>query len=704
MEQGIKGLIARILPDHSNQINAVISRDNSTDFYEYYADNNNLVIKGNNGVSVATGLYDYLKKYCNIYLSWCGNNINIPHRLPMPKSVHHHNILQKYRAMYNYCTYGYSMPFWDWDRWEKEIDFLALNGINMPLSIIGTEGVWYYTLLDMGFSKQEALDFISNPVYFPWQLMTNFEGVNPVKTEDFILRRIELGKKIIDRQLELGMMPILQGFSGFVPRAALKHFPSAKITYTIEWARFPKTVQLDPLDPLFKRFGKAFLDHSIKLFGYHRLYAADPYHESKPPTSSRKYLHAVGRAISDLFNEYGENTVWVIQSWSLRKRIIETVDKSKLLILDIDGSKAAKSNHFWGFPFVAGRLDNFGQKTYFHGDINRTAENEFMKLKSKGVNVVGTGLFMEGSLSNPMYYEALFEMQTSDKTISRDLWLRDYCTRRYGKFNESAYNALKILFEKIYVKPIRESGTSSVICGLPMLHMVSSGQGDNEKRPYSNADMIFAFQYMLEASEELSDSYCYRYDLADMARQCVSNKALEYHREIEKVFYAKDINRFKKLRKQFIDIMLDLDTLLCNFDEMSFYRWIDDAHKMAKNDDERQWLDESARALLTVWGPYENTYIFDYAGREWAGLIREFYVPRWNIFFDMLEENFGSKKFRLERFYQKNDGKPEFRFNKFYNKLADWQIDWVKTYQEYAKPDMCDSIQQCKNIYKKIIT
>ena len=63
--------------------------------------------------------------------------------------------------MYNYCTFGYFIAFWDWERWEKEIDFFALNEINMPLAIVGIETVWYDTLKTVGFSSEDALYFLS---------------------------------------------------------------------------------------------------------------------------------------------------------------------------------------------------------------------------------------------------------------------------------------------------------------------------------------------------------------------------------------------------------------------------------------------------------------------------------------------------------------------------------------------------------------
>ncbi len=28
---------------------------------------------------------------------------------------------------------GYSFVWWDWKDWEKHIDWMALNGINLPL-------------------------------------------------------------------------------------------------------------------------------------------------------------------------------------------------------------------------------------------------------------------------------------------------------------------------------------------------------------------------------------------------------------------------------------------------------------------------------------------------------------------------------------------------------------------------------------------
>lgn len=35
-----------------------------------------------------------------------------------------------------------SYVWWDWQRWEKEIDWMALQGINLPLAFTGQEAIW----------------------------------------------------------------------------------------------------------------------------------------------------------------------------------------------------------------------------------------------------------------------------------------------------------------------------------------------------------------------------------------------------------------------------------------------------------------------------------------------------------------------------------------------------------------------------------
>lgn len=95
----------------------------------------------------------YLKYYCNATISWGrkgdGDNLHIPTPLPEVKETWKQEVtcvgedkmqmLDDYRYFMNVCTFGYSYAFWDWERWEREIDWMALNGINLPLAFVGQE-------------------------------------------------------------------------------------------------------------------------------------------------------------------------------------------------------------------------------------------------------------------------------------------------------------------------------------------------------------------------------------------------------------------------------------------------------------------------------------------------------------------------------------------------------------------------------------
>ena len=73
-------------------------------------------------------------------VSWDNKDIRWPAQLP---DAGPRRIVSPFRNHYylNVVTYGYTMPYWTWERWEKEIDWMALHGIDMPLALVATEGI-----------------------------------------------------------------------------------------------------------------------------------------------------------------------------------------------------------------------------------------------------------------------------------------------------------------------------------------------------------------------------------------------------------------------------------------------------------------------------------------------------------------------------------------------------------------------------------
>ncbi|NJM15613.1 MAG: hypothetical protein HC896_09805 [Bacteroidales bacterium] len=121
------------------------------------------------------------------------------------------------RYYMNYCTFNYTASFWDWDNWQQEIDWMALNGINMPLAIVGTEAVWQNTLRQFNFTEKEISGFIPGPAYTAWWLMGNLEGWGGPVSQEWINSRVALQQKILQRMRAFGMQPVFQGFYGMVP-------------------------------------------------------------------------------------------------------------------------------------------------------------------------------------------------------------------------------------------------------------------------------------------------------------------------------------------------------------------------------------------------------------------------------------------------------------------------------------------------------
>lgn len=288
-DAAISGLIERIVPDHNSQFRTeIISSENGSDVFEIGSDQGKVVLRGNNAVSLASALNWYLKYYCNSNISDCGSRMDLPAKLPLPEQEIRKSINGNYRFQFNYCTFNYTASWWDWEQWEKKIDFMAMNGINMPLMVVGLEGVWYNSLIRVGYTDKEASSFLTGPAYFAWQWMTNIQSYGGPLPGSWIDSHIWLGKRIMDRCRELGMYPVQQGFSGYVPRDFRDKFPDARIMLKPEWYGFKGTAQLDPLDPLFEKFGRIFMEEQEKLFGKGHFYATDPFHESEPPVKTEE--------------------------------------------------------------------------------------------------------------------------------------------------------------------------------------------------------------------------------------------------------------------------------------------------------------------------------------------------------------------------------------------------------------------------------
>jgi alpha-N-acetylglucosaminidase len=170
-----KALLQRIVPQHAAQFQ-IENLNSGKDSFEIKSRAGKIILRGNNGVAVASALYEYLTEYCHCQITWNGTNLKLPKTLPVIAQIVRKATPYNYRYYLNYCTFNYSMSWWDWKRWEREIDWMALHGINMPLAITGEEYTWYLVYKDMGFTDEQLKDFFCGPSYFAWFWMGNLDG------------------------------------------------------------------------------------------------------------------------------------------------------------------------------------------------------------------------------------------------------------------------------------------------------------------------------------------------------------------------------------------------------------------------------------------------------------------------------------------------------------------------------------------------
>lgn len=290
-------------------------------------------LTGTTGVEVARALNFYLNNYLNSTYDWNTYAIGqLPSDaysesdaregivLPKPTTFSAFNRTVPYSYYMNVCTYGYSLPFIPWDTdasdpkaqsWVRHIDWMAMNGINLPLSFIGQEYVWSVVFSQYNITLEEQQEFYSGAAFLAWFRMGNMRGWGGPLTMEWMEARRDLQINILTRMRSLGMTPVLSAFAGHVPSAFQTKYPNVKISRSPNWANFNKEDNItapyadvflvEPTDPMYIDIGSKFIAAQIKIYGTDHVYNCDTYNEMEPPTSDPAYLKAASAAVYQVF-------------------------------------------------------------------------------------------------------------------------------------------------------------------------------------------------------------------------------------------------------------------------------------------------------------------------------------------------------------------------------------------------------------------
>lgn len=603
-------------------------------------------IKGSSVLAVTTGINWYLNHTAHVNLTW--NNLTTDLSsvtLPTPSDEEKHVCQADYRYYLNYCTFSYSMSTWTWERWQQEIDWMALHGINMPLQIVGLDVVWKNLLTkDLGYTSDEANDFIAGPCFQAWWGMNNLQGWGGPNPDWWYTRQESLAKKILERERELGMQPVLPGYAGMVPSDIASKGYTANSQGN--WCYFVRPYILDPNSTAFADISEKYYQRLEELMGTSEYYSMDPFHEGAN-TDGIDVASAYSKIATAMTNA-NSDAKWVIQFWqwsSAQYNVLSQVSKGKLIVLDLFSDAHTHFDEYNNHNAIYCMLPNFGGRTGLFGRLT-TVMTDYYSQKNAHSNLKGIGATPEAIEQVPVLYDALFELPWRSTKPDPQTWLADYATSRYGTENAEAQAAWEIIRNSaLNCETSLQGPHEAVLCARPALQVGSVSSWGGTDIFYDAQDVASAAWLLLSAKESLSGEN-YSYDLTDFTRQALTDYGYYLLKAINSSHASGDETAYAQRCDTFLQLILDLDKLLSTNKNFMLGRWTQMARAIADeasgtDSSDREWLElDNARTLITTWGGREQSEsggLRDYSYREWGGMMKDFYYPRWKIFFENLD-------------------------------------------------------------------
>ena len=713
----LKGLLERQFPEIKNRFEFTIE-ESSDHYFEISTSGSDpletkITIKGNDNLSLAAGLGYYLRYHALSQISWTGDSLkNVKDKKLPPLNNPIKKISKlKYSYYMNTCTHSYSAAWWDWSRWEREIDWMALNGINLPLAFTGLEYVTKKVFSEFGFTDDELKKWIAGPAFMAWYRMGNINGWAGPLSDEWINYTHDLQLKILERMRAYGMTPVLSMFSGYVPSNFKDHYPDANITEGSDWAGFPeqyRTYTLEVTDPLFNQIAKRFIEIQTETYGTSHIYNGDVYNEMVPRTSDPEYLRRSSQGTFEGLRLADPDAIWLMQGWLFVneayfwkeeqvKAYLSGVPDDGMIILDLFTEYSpvwSKFQNYFGKKWIWCALHNFGGNPGMWGNLTHLLQKPQEDIDNSNGTMIGIGITMEAIEQNYVVYEAVLENKWLDGKVENiSKWVENYSSRRYGDDNIiQVKKAWEIMLQAIYYAPFHNE---SIIEHLPAFDDIIPKKLsiiEQYKNPVgielkgTIEDLWKAWGLLLEDEvvNKLKDLDTYKHDLIDLGVNILTNEFFIERKIFSLAYNDSDLNALEESGKKLLTFIRDADKLLASDKIYLLGRWINRAIEIAPIG-ESQLFEYNARNLLTLWGPDGN--INDYARKSWAGLYIDYYYKRWELFIKEVKAAVQEgKKFDKDQF-----ARDALQFSK------DWQNSTVR----YSGEPIGKTTEIAKELYEK---
>ncbi len=684
----VKGIIGRTIGEsYVEQFDLRLDRRLKEEYFTIASLRGKIILTSNSGVGLASAFNCYLKEVCKCHVSRFGKQVKLPKTLPTVNGKIDRTTTMKYRYAYNYCTHSYSMAFWNEEQWQKEIDFLALNGVNLVLDILGMEEVYRRFLTKLGYRLREIKNFLVGPAYYAWMYMGNVCSIGGPIHDNFFYEKCQMARRNHRRMQALGMNVVLQGYMGMVPRDIQKKDRDVPVIEQGKWKGIEQPLIISPDSAHYVKYANLFYECQKEVFGdITHFYAGDIGHEGgKLGKAKDCYTNVMQSMLS-----YDKDAMWIVQCWALNPNktftsALKQYRDKHILMLDLNTDSINHNAN--GFSRLAkygnvlcGLLNNFGGRNGLYGNVNDIPK--MLKNASERPNFKGIALTAESTNVNPIVTEIFFDT-IWNRVDNIQEWAKKYSVRRYGKENENIEESMKILLETVYGTtngPLTFGATETMGCRRPLdpESKMFTARG-SVKVPYSKDDFDEAVKLFLKDFDKFKTNECYIYDAVDLLRQSISNKLTTIVKKTVSAYKSKDYLVCIEYGEKLLSLLDTLDRILLNSKDFLFSSYIEPACEYTDKLDDftRELYMINAKALITTWYCRllsDDGNLHDYAHRQLGDLVNSFHKMRWERFMNQVKSEMdGGKSAEIDWF------------------KVEW--DWVLGETKYTKKVREDSLK-----------
>lgn len=157
------------------------------------------------------------------------------------------------------------------------------------------------------------------------------------------------------------------------------------------------------------------------------------------------------------------------------------------------------------------------------------------------------------------------------------------------------------------------------------------------KKPYYDTERFEQAVFLLaETKETLAQEESWCLDMQDLLRQVLNNRACRLALEARDAWKAGRKEEQDQKVKDFFRLFDACDRLMSIRKDTTLAHWLEYGAKAGApyGQETQKLFVQDAKRLITTWAG-EKTYetLADYAYRQYGGLLKQYYRPRWERFF-----------------------------------------------------------------------